>query len=127
MRRYLPRGKARTARRKWAFRPAGSFLVSRMTVPPLQQIYAILYLKKLRRQGLILFSLRIWTTAKAAALDERRLFGSGIGIVHELEGIIAQVLKLEAVGFVGFVVKSIQLVDGKLVELIEVRPSFSAF
>lgn len=35
-------------------------------------------------------------------------------------------LKLEAVGFVGFVVESIQLVDGKLVELIEVRPSFSA-
>ena len=53
--------------------------------------------------------------------------GSGIGIVHELEGIIAQVLKLEAVGFVGFVVESIQLVDGKLVKLIEVRPSFSAF
>ena len=98
-----------------------------MTVPPLQRIYAILYLKKLRRQGLILFSLRIWSTAKAAARDERRLFGSGIGIVHELEGIIAQVLKLEAVGFVGFVVESIQLVDGKLVELIEVRPSFSAF
>ena len=83
--------------------------------------------KKLRRQGLILFSLRIWSTAKAAARDERRLFGSGIGIVHELEGIIAQVLKLEAVGFVGFVVERIQLVDGKLVELIEVRPSFSAF
>lgn len=86
-----------------------------------------IYLKKLRRQGLILFSLRIWSTAKAAARDERRLFGSGIGIVHELEGIIAQVLKLEAVGFIGFVVESIQLVDGKLVELIEVRPSFSAF
>ena len=68
-----------------------------------------------------MFSEKSRRSGRAAALE------SGIGVVHELEGIIAQVLKLEAVGFVGFVVESIQLVDGKLVELIEVRPSFSAF
>ena len=49
-----------------------------------------------------------------------------LGLDLELEGIIAQLIDLEAVGLVFFVVKGFQLVEGELVELIEVVPPLIA-
>ena len=61
-----------------------------------------------------------------SALAHQRNRGGAFGSVIQLAAAVVQVLDLEAIGLVFFVIESIQFVNGDLMEAIEVRPPFPA-